>query len=103
MKKIGYVIDEAIGYFTPDIRRINHLFKVYSYAKTIGEMENLDEKMQEILEVTAVLHDIGIKVSEEKYQSSAGCYQEIEGPGIARKILEQLGYDEESLPVLVNV
>ena len=42
--------------------------KVYSYAKTIGEMENLDEKMQEILEVTAVLHDIGIKVSEEKYQ-----------------------------------
>ena len=50
--------------------------------------------MQEILEVTAVLHDIGIKVSEEKYQSSAGCYQEIEGPAIARKILEQLGYDE---------
>ena len=94
VKKIGYVIDEVIGYFTPDISRINHLFKVYSYAKTIGEMENLDEKMQEILEVTAVLHDIGIKVSEEKYQSSAGCYQEIEGPGIARKILEQLGYDE---------
>ena len=58
VKKIGYVIDEAIGYFTPDISRINHLFKVYSYAKTIGEMENLDEKMQEILEVTAVLHDI---------------------------------------------
>ena len=48
VKKIGYVIDEAIGYFTPDISRINHLFKVYSYAKTIGEMENLDEKMQEI-------------------------------------------------------
>ena len=31
VKKIGYVIDEAIGYFTPDISRINHLFKVYSY------------------------------------------------------------------------
>ena len=51
VKKIGYVIDEAIGYFTPDISRINHLFKVYSYAKTFGEMENLDEKMQEILEL----------------------------------------------------
>ena len=95
MKKIGYVIDEAIGYFTPDIRRINHLFKVYSYAKTIGEMENLDGQMQEILEVTAVLHDIGIKVGMEKYGRSDGKTQEAEGPAAAREMLTHLGFKEQ--------
>lgn len=91
MKKVGYVIHEMMEYFAPDIKRIN---QVYSYAKSIGEMEQLDEYTQEVLEVTAVVHDIGIKVSEEKYQSSSGYYQQIEGPAVAKKMLEHLGYDK---------
>ncbi|BCJ96082.1 HD family phosphohydrolase [Anaerocolumna cellulosilytica] len=95
MKKIGKVIEAMIEYYTGDIRRINHFLKVYAYAKTIGELEQLEETMQEILEVTAVVHDIGIKISEEKYNSSAGTYQQIEGPGIARPMLKRLGYEED--------
>ena len=41
------------------------------------------------------MHDIGIKISEEKYNSSAGNYQEIEGPPVARKMLEGLDFDEK--------
>ena len=47
-----------------------------------------------ILETAAYVHDIGIKISEEKYNSSAGKYQEIEGPPIAEEMLTKLGYDK---------
>ena len=43
--------------------------------------------------MAAVTHDIGIKVSEEKYQSSAGKYQELEGPAVAKDMLSHLGVD----------
>ena len=81
--------------FGDDVRRINHFLKVYGYAKMIGECENLDDSMQEILEVTAVLHDVGIKVAEQKYNSSAGHYQQLEGPPVAKKILDELGYPDD--------
>lgn len=89
--------NSMISYFRGDGRRINHFLKVYSFAKTIGESEHLDSDTQEILEVTALMHDIGIKISEEKYNSSAGKYQEIEGPAPAREILTALGYDPDKI------
>ena len=58
-------------------------------------LEKLDEETQYILEIAAIMHDIGIKISEEKYNSSAGNYQEIEGPPVARKMLEGLDFDEK--------
>ena len=51
-----------------------------------------------ILESTAILHDIGIHVSEEKYGSSNGKYQEKEGPAEACKLLSSLGgYSKEQI------
>lgn len=94
MKSTGAVIKEMIRYYSGDIKRINHFIKVYGFAKAIGELENLDEHTREILEVTAVVHDIGIKVSEEKYHSSAGHYQELEGPAVAKKMLSGMGYEK---------
>jgi hypothetical protein len=41
------------------------------------------------------MHDIGIKISEEKYNSSAGNYQEIEGPPVAREMLSKFEFDEK--------
>mgnify|MGYP000030889031 CR=1 FL=1 len=93
--KVGNVIYKVIEYFGDDVRRINHFLKVYGYVKMIGECENLDDSMQEILEVTAVLHDVGIKVAEQKYNSSAGHYQQLEGPPVAKKILDELGYPDD--------
>jgi HD superfamily phosphodiesterase len=93
--KIGSVINAMVQYYAGDIRRINHFLKVYAYAKAIGELEQLDATTLEILEVSAVVHDIGIKVSEEKYGSSAGHYQQIEGPVVAKPMLMDLGFNEE--------
>ena len=69
--------------------------QVHGYAKAIGEAEELDERTMLILETAAYVHDIGIKISEEKYNSSAGNYQEIEGPPIAEEMLTKLGYDKD--------
>jgi HD superfamily phosphodiesterase len=44
-----------------------------------------------VILTAAYLHDIGIKESERKYQSTAARYQEEEGPPLARDILEKLG------------
>lgn len=85
MTKSSLVMKQMILYFGNDTRRIHHFMKVFSYAKLIGEMEGLEKEKQELLEVAALTHDIGIKISEEKYQSSSGEYQQIEGPPEAKK------------------
>ena len=91
MKNIPAVTKSMIDYYAGDPKRIQHFIKVYHFAKMIGEMERVDARTQEILEVSALVHDIGIKVSEEKYHSSAGKYQELEGPPVAEKLLAGLG------------
>ena len=84
-----------ISYYAKDPRRVNHFLKVFSFAKSIGELERLNEETQDILEVASIMHDIGIKISEEKYNSCAGNYQEIEGPPIAREMLLKFKFDEK--------
>ncbi|MEI6578352.1 MAG: HD domain-containing protein [Eubacteriales bacterium] len=95
MINISEVINAMISYYSGDTRRINHFLKVYALAKTIGEMEQLDIRTQQILEVAAVTHDIGIKNSEIKYNSTAGCYQQTEGPPEAKELLEELYFDSD--------
>ena len=85
---------KMIDYYAGDPKRIQHFIKVYHFAKLIGEMEHIDPDTQEILEVAALVHDIGIKNSEEKYHSSSGKYQELEGPPEAEVLLRSLGYPE---------
>lgn len=50
-----------------DAKRTQHFCKVHSYAKLIAEMENVDAKTLFILETSALTHDIGIHLCEEKY------------------------------------
>ncbi len=77
------------------VERVNHFLKAYAFAKTIGEGEGFSGSLQDILETAALVHDIGIRPSLEKYKSAAGEYQEKEGPGIAKEMLQGLGYSKE--------
>ncbi|MCD8216207.1 MAG: HD domain-containing protein [Clostridiales bacterium] len=76
-------------------KRINHFLKVWGYASFIGRSEGLSEREQLILEAAALTHDIGIKPSLVKYNSSAGKYQEAEGSIEAEKLLSELTEDGE--------
>ena len=78
-----------------DTKRIEHTLKVYGYAQLLGIAESLNEKTLEILELTALLHDIGIHVAEKKYGKSTSHYQETEGPPVAREILTALDFEPE--------
>ena len=93
--KTGNVISTMIAYLKGNRHEVEHFLKVYGYAKAIGELEGLDARTQEILEVAAVVHDIGIPRAIEKYGNDAGPYQEELGPAEARAMLEGLGYDDE--------
>ncbi len=93
----GVLVEEMMKYENGISHRINHFMKVYSFAKTIGELENLDRQTQEILEAAAIVHDIGIRLSVEKYQSDGGNFQEIEGPPLAREMLERLSYPQQTI------
>lgn len=94
MNNIGQIASAMISYYAGDPRRVNHFLKVYGFAKTIGEMENIDNTAQKIIEIAALTHDIGIKNSEKKYGSSAGSYQQIEGPSEAQKLLGKLNIED---------
>ena len=89
--KIGDVAAAMCAYNAGDARRVNHLMKVFAFAKTIGEREGLDAQTQEILEVAALTHDIGIRNSERKYGNCTGAHQQEEGPPEARALLIRLG------------
>ena len=93
----GLILNKMINYFENDPKRINHALKVYGFSKAIASGESINESQTEILFVAAILHDIGIKVSEIKYDSSAGHYQELEGPAVARELLEDLDLDNNFL------
>lgn len=78
---------EMKRYFKSDFKRIGHAMRVARHAEHIGKQEggNLG-----VILCAAFLHDIGIPESERKYNSNAPKYQELEGPPVARTILEKL-------------
>jgi HD superfamily phosphodiesterase len=83
---------EMERYFGADQKRINHAKKVLGFAEQLLELEKADSL---VVIAAAILHDIGIHKAEEKYHSSAGNFQEIEGPPIARGIMEKLHLKKE--------
>ncbi|MDT8378361.1 MAG: HD domain-containing protein [Desulfotignum sp.] len=78
-------------YFGKDFKRIGHAGRVARYAEKIGKKEKAN---MAVVLCAAYLHDIGIKNAEEKYGSAEAKYQHVEGPPVARKILEDLGAKE---------
>lgn len=94
MNRINELYCEMINYYRNDPKRIQHFTKVHSYAKLIGELEQIKEEELFILETAALVHDIGIKVAEEKYGSCEGKLQEKEGPAVAEEMLKRLGFSE---------
>ena len=86
-----------MDYFAGDARRIQHLTKVHAFARLIGRAEGLDEHTQRVLEVAALVHDIGIRPAEQKYGSCTGALQEQEGPAEAERLLRPLGLPEADI------
>lgn len=80
--------------YDPDGPNIHHLMAVHGYSRLIAKMEKVDEHTLLITEIVAYLHDIGVKISKEKYGNSNPEHQEAEGPIIAKKILASYNLSE---------
>lgn len=94
------LILEMEKYFGTDQKRINHAKKVLSFAEQLLEEERADAL---VVIASSLLHDIGIHKAEEKYKSSAGNYQEIEGPPIAKEIMEGLRLKKEVIDEVCEI
>jgi len=75
-------------------QRIQHFLKVHAFAMLIAEAEKVGPDITRTLSAAALVHDIGIRKSLEKYGSADGKWQQIEGPPIAMEMLRGLGYPE---------
>lgn len=94
---LSMLTTKAIEYDAGDPRRVQHFMKVYAFCHAIGTAEGLSAHEQELLDAAAILHDIGIHNAEHAHSSSAGNWQELEGPPVARMLLHALGWAEDAI------
>jgi len=87
-------------YFGSDTKRINHARRVLDYAEDILRKEG---GSWNIVVPAAILHDVGIKIAEQKYGSNAGHLQEKEGPPVAKKILLKLGFKKDEIEEICQI
>ena len=87
---IATAIEKMIDFYEGNIHDIDHFLKVWALAKTIGEAEGLDQKTQELLEITAVVHDIACPLCREKYGNTNGKHQEEESIPLVESFLNEL-------------
>ena len=88
-------MEKMIAFFDGNIHDIDHFIRVWTYARTIGELENLDRETQFLLEVAAITHDIACPLCRVKYGNTNGKYQEEEGIPMVKEFLSDIGIAEE--------
>lgn len=76
---VAQIMEKMIAFSEGNLHDIDHFLRVWSYAKTIGELEGLDTGTEFILEAAAIVHDIACPLCREKYGNTNGKHQETEG------------------------
>lgn len=94
---ISSVVEKMIEFYEGNLHDIEHFLKVWAFAKTIGEQENLDSSTQQILELAAVVHDIACPLCRKKYGNTNGKNQEIESPPLVEEFLSDLSVSEKDI------
>lgn len=95
--KVSGIMEKMISFSNGNIHDIDHLIRVWTYAKTIGELEGLDPETLFILEVAAVTHDIACPLCREKYGNTSGKRQEQEGSWLVREFLLGTGLTDAQI------
>lgn len=92
---ISEIMVKMIDYSKGNFHDINHLMKVYAYAKTIAECENVMPEEQKTIEIAAIIHDIACPLCRKKYGNTDGKLQEKESAVLVRDFLEGTGVPQE--------
>ncbi len=94
---ISEIMEKMIAFSAGSIHDTDHLIRVWTYAKTIGELEKLDPETQYVLEVAAITHDIACPLCRDKYGGTNGRYQEEEGARMVRAFLSDAGLPQDRI------
>ncbi len=94
---ISQIMQKMIACSGGNIHDIDHLIRVWTYAKTIGELELLDKNTQFILETAAITHDIACPLCREKYGNTNGKHQEEEGIVLVKEFLSNADMTEAQI------
>lgn len=89
----GKITKLLVDYFGNDFRRITHALEVLKYAEKI--MESTPDCDNDVVIAAALLHDVGIKPSEENFGYNNGKTQEEFGPSVADTLLKSIGFPNE--------
>ena len=89
----GKITKLLVNHFQNDFRRITHALEVLKYAERI--MENTQGYDYDIVVASALLHDVGIKPSEEILGYSNGKTQEKYGPPVVAELLKSIDFPLE--------
>ena len=88
---VSQIMCRMIAFSEGNLHDIDHLIRVWAYAKTIAESEQVDEETRYILEVAAITHDIACPLCREKYGNVNGKLQEAEGAPLVETFLRDTG------------
>jgi HD superfamily phosphodiesterase len=91
----GKITKLLVDYFGNDFRRITHALEVLKHAEK--RMESTSGCDHDVVIAVALLHDVGIKPSEEKFGYNNGKTQEEYGPPVAKELLESIGFPPEKI------
>ena len=100
---IPQLTEKMIAFSKGDIHDIDHFMKVWGYAKTIGELEGLDEGTQFILELAALTHDIACPLCRRLYGNTNARAQEREGMILAAEFLKDAGLTKAELERVIQI
>ena len=99
--KRAKIVRALVEYFGTDDRRIEHALKVLFHAEQIFQAR--PEGDEDILIAVALLHDIGIKVSEQELGYNTGKTQEQYGPPIAEQLLASIAFPPEKIEIVKQI
>jgi HD superfamily phosphodiesterase len=98
----GRITKVLVDYFGEDFRRITHALEVLKYAERILD-ESSGECDPDVVIASALLHDVGIKPSEEILGYNNGKTQEEYGPPAAKKLLDAMGFPREKIDLVCAI
>ncbi|MGB9553146.1 MAG: HD domain-containing protein [bacterium] len=84
--------------FAEDPKMIPHTEAVFQFAEAIAEDLKIEGEERRIIQLAALLHDVGIVEAFRKHGSREGKYQHLEGPPLARSIMAK----EKEAPEIID-
>jgi HD superfamily phosphodiesterase len=91
----GKITKLLTDYFENDFRRITHALEVLRYSEIL--MEDWQNCDYDVVIASALLHDVGIKPSEEKLGYNNGKTQEEYGPPVAEELLKRIDFPSDKI------